>query len=148
MRYSLFGYIFRTKTTLGILNISLRISIAYLSIDILKFSICHLHYTMHVWKNYWMKKMFQVSSGTRICASPEWTLNSCCATTYTKSQNLYNESITGHKKLKKLDNVKIGNLKRKYRDCKKVLKQDEDAGNLQILLHLRSLFWLLLFKNS
>ena len=38
------------------------------------------------------------------------------------------------------DNVKIGNLKRKNRDHKKVPKQDEDAGNLQILLHLRSLF--------
>jgi len=38
----------------------------------------------------------------------------------------------------KLDNTKIGNLKRKNRDH----KQDEDAGNLQILLHLRSLFWL------
>jgi len=47
------------------------------------------------------------------------------------------------KKLKKLDNVKIGNLKRKNKHHKKVLKQDEDAGNLQILLHLRSLFWLL-----
>jgi len=45
-------------------------------------------------------------------------------------------SITGHKKLKKLDNVKIGNLKKKNRDHKKVPKQDEDAGNLQILLHL------------
>jgi len=39
-----------------------------------------------------------------------------------------------------LDNVKIGNLKRKNRDHKKVPKQDEDVGNLQILLHLRSLF--------
>ena len=28
-----------------------------------------------------------------------------------------------------LDNVKIGNLKRKNRDHKKVPKQDEDAGN-------------------
>ena len=51
-------------------------------------------------------------------------------------------SITGYKKLKKLDNVKIGNLKKKNRDHKKVPKQDEDTGNLQILLHLRSLFWL------
>jgi len=42
-----------------------------------------------------------------------------------------------------LDNVKFGNLKKKKnRDHKKVPKQDEDAGNLQILLHLRSLFWL------
>jgi len=57
-------------------------------------------------------------------------------------------SITGHKKLKKLDNVKIGNLKRKNRDHKKVPKKDEGTGNLQILLHLRSLFWLLLFKYS
>jgi len=67
-------------------------------------------------------------------------VNSCCTTTYTTTQNYYNESITGHKKLKKLDNVKIGNLKKKNGDHKKVLKQDEDAGNLQILLHLRSLF--------
>jgi len=48
--------------------------------------------------------------------------------------------IIGHKKLEKLDNVKIGNLKKKNRDNKKVPKQDEDTGNLQILLHLRSLF--------
>jgi len=48
--------------------------------------------------------------------------------------------ITGHKKLKRLDNVKISNLKRKNKDHKKVPKQDEDAGNLQSLLHLRSLF--------
>jgi len=33
-----------------------------------------------------------------------------------------------------IDNVKIGNLKRKNKDHKKVPKQDEDAGNLQILL--------------
>jgi len=39
-------------------------------------------------------------------------------------------SITGHKKLKNLDNVKIGNLKRKNRDHKKVPKQDEDTGKL------------------
>jgi len=38
------------------------------------------------------------------------------------------------------DNVKIGYLKRKNRDHKKVPKQDKDVGNLQILLHLRSLF--------
>jgi len=66
-------------------------------------------------------------------------VNSYCATTYTKA-NHYNESITGHKKIK-LDNVKIGNLKRKKRDHKNVPKQDEDAGNLQILLHLRFLFF-------
>jgi len=36
------------------------------------------------------------------------------------------ESITGHKKLKKLNNVKVGNLKKKNRDHKKVPKQDED----------------------
>jgi len=35
--------------------------------------------------------------------------------------NHYNESITGHKKLKKLDNVKIGHLKKKNRDHKKYL---------------------------
>ena len=39
-------------------------------------------------------------------------------------------SITGHKKLKKLDNVKTGNLKKKNKDHKKVLKQDKDTGNL------------------
>jgi len=39
-----------------------------------------------------------------------------------------------------LDNVKIGNLKRKNRDHNKVPKQNKDTGNLQILLHLRSLF--------
>jgi len=39
-----------------------------------------------------------------------------------------------------LDKVKIGNLKRKNRNHKKVPKQDEDTGNLQIPLHLRSLF--------
>jgi len=44
--------------------------------------------------------------------------------------------------LYKLDNVKIGDLKKKNRDHKKVPKQDEDTGNLQILLHLRSLFQL------
>jgi len=32
-------------------------------------------------------------------------------------------SITGHKKLKKLDNVKIGNLKRKNKDHKKYLNK-------------------------
>ena len=42
--------------------------------------------------------------------------------------------------IEQLDNVKIDNLKRKNRDHKKVPKQDKDAGNLQILLHLRSLF--------
>jgi len=36
--------------------------------------------------------------------------------------------------------VKIGNLKKKNRDHKNVPKQDEDADNLQVLLHLRSLF--------
>jgi len=41
-------------------------------------------------------------------------------------------SINGHKNLKKLDNVKIDNLRRKNRDHKKVSKQDEDTGNLQI----------------
>jgi len=50
-------------------------------------------------------------------------VKSCCAATYTKSQNHYNESITGHKKLKNLDNVKIGNLKRKNRDHKKYLNK-------------------------
>jgi len=39
-----------------------------------------------------------------------------------------------------LDNVKIGNLKGRIEIITKVPKQDEDAGILQILLHLRSLF--------
>jgi len=38
-----------------------------------------------------------------------------------------------------LDNVKIGNLKKSI-GIIKIPKQDEDAGNLQILLHLKSLF--------
>jgi len=42
--------------------------------------------------------------------------------------------------ISRLDNVKVVNLKRKNRDHKKVPKEDEDTGNLQILLHLRSLF--------
>jgi len=49
--------------------------------------------------------------------------NSCCATTYTTTQNHYNVSINGHKKLKKLDNVKIGNLKKKNRDHKNCLNK-------------------------
>jgi len=84
------------------------------------------------------KKFASHGTWTRISS-----VNSCCVTTYTKTQNSYNESITGHKKPKKLDNVKIGNLK-KSRDHKNVPRQD--TGNLQILLHLRSLFWLMLFK--
>ena len=36
----------------------------------------------------------------------------------------------------------------KNKDHKNVPKQNEDTGYLQILLHLRSLFWLLLFKKS
>jgi len=86
-------------------------------------------------KNLLNEKKF-ASSGTLTCI---FSVNSCCATTYTKTQSHYNKSIT---KLKKLDNVKIGNLKRKNRDHKIILKQDEDTGNLQILLHLRFLFWL------
>ena len=52
----------------------------------------------------------------------------------------YIKSITGQKKTKETRYLKIGNLKKKNRDHKKVPKQDEDAGSLQILLHLRSLF--------
>jgi len=52
-------------------------------------------------------------------------VNTSCATIHTTTQNHYNESITGHKKLKKLDNEKIGNLKRIG-----IIKRDEDAGNL------------------
>jgi len=55
--------------------------------------------------------------------------------------------LTDRDKLKqsiynKLDNVKFCNLKKKNRDHKKLPKQDKDNGNLQILLHLRSLFQL------
>jgi len=32
----------------------------------------------------------------------------------------------------------VGNLKKKNRNYQQVPKQDEDTGNLQILLHLRS----------
>jgi len=41
-----------------------------------------------------------------------------------------------------LDNIKIGNLKKKNRHHKKAPKQDEDADKFQILLHLRPLFQL------
>jgi len=51
------------------------------------------------------------------------SVNSCCATVYTTTQNHYNESITGHKKLKKLDNVKIRNIKKKNRDHKKYINK-------------------------
>jgi len=46
------------------------------------------------------------------------------------------QNCTLPKKLKKLDNVKIGDLKRRT-GIIKVPKQDEDVGNLQ---NLRSLF--------
>jgi len=39
-----------------------------------------------------------------------------------------------------LDNVEIGNFKKKNWDHKKVPKQDEDTDKLQFTLHLRSLF--------
>jgi len=123
MHYSLqlFSNVCCAKIYPDILNISLSISIAHQSIDISKPNVCHLHYTMHV-KKLLNKK--NASSGT-------WTrrlqhtspVSSCCATTYTKIQNYYNVSITGHKKLKKLDNVKIGNLKKKNRDHKKYLNK-------------------------
>jgi len=48
-------------------------------------------------------------------------------------------SITAHKNLKKLNNVKIVNLKVRI-GIKKVSKQDEDTGNFQVSSHLRSLF--------
>jgi len=52
-----------------------------------------------------MKKFLQVGLKPRLePASPVWTA-SCCSATYTKTQNYYHKSITGHKKL---DNVKIG----------------------------------------
>jgi len=71
-------------------------------------------------KNYWPKN---ASCGTWTHGleptSPVWT----AATTYTKTQNYYNVSIIEHKKLKKLNNVKIGNLKKKNRDHKKYLNK-------------------------
>jgi len=45
-----------------------------------------------------------------------------------------------HLRIYILDNVKISNLKRRIEIMRKVPKQDEDTGNLQALLHLRSLF--------
>jgi len=80
------------------------------------------------------------SSWTQTCGLLTSPVSSCCVITYKKTQNHYNVLTTGHKKIKKLDNVKIGNLNKKYWDHKKVPKQDEDTGYLQILLHLRSLF--------
>ena len=61
---------------------------------------------------------------------PSWT--TALQTTYTWTQNRYVMSITEHKK--KLESWKVP-------------KQDEDTKNLQILLHLRYLLWLLLFKK-
>jgi len=56
--YSLLGNVSHTKTYPGILNISLSISIVHQSIDISKFSVCHLHYipVMCV-KNYLTEKL-------------------------------------------------------------------------------------------
>jgi len=91
---------------------------------------------MHTKKTFEQKKLLQV--GLQLV-----DLNShlqCEQLLCYHLQNHYNESITGHKELKKPDDVKICNLKKKNRDHKKVPKQDEDVGNLQILLHLRSLF--------
>jgi len=51
MHYSLFGNLSHAKTYPGILNISLGTSIAHQLLDILKFSICHLHYNALL-KNY------------------------------------------------------------------------------------------------
>jgi len=50
MHYSLFGNVSSSKIYPGILNISLSISIAHQSIDILKFSVCHLHQIMCIKK--------------------------------------------------------------------------------------------------
>jgi len=41
------------------------------------------------------------------------SVNSYCATTYTKNQNHHIKSITGHQKLKKLIIIKICNSKRR-----------------------------------
>jgi len=86
-----------------------------------------------------MKKIASSGTQTRFFqyASP---VSSCCATTYTKTQSHYNLSITGHKKLKKLDNVKIGNLKKKNRDHKKYLNKMKILVTCKFYYILRSLF--------
>ena len=67
------------------------------------------HFKIIEWKKI-------ASSKTQTCVLHHTSpVSSYCATPYTKSQN----ENTGHKKQKKLDNVKIGNLKRKNRDHKK-----------------------------
>jgi len=80
-------------------NISLSISIAHQLIDTSKFIVCHFHYIMC--KKLLNEKKF----GIWTCIS---SMNSYYATTYTKIQNHHIKSITGHKKLKKLDNFIIG----------------------------------------
>jgi len=137
-RYSLYGNHSHAKTYPGILNISLSISTAQQLIDIL--NSVFVTFTIQCWlKNYWTKKLLQVGLEPADL-KPMSPVSSYCAITYTKTWSHHNVSITGHKKLKKLDNVKIGSLKRKNRDHKKVPKQDKGTANLQTLLHLRSLF--------
>jgi len=47
LHYSLFGDVFHAKTYPGVLNISMSISTAHQSIDILKVSVSHFHYIVH-----------------------------------------------------------------------------------------------------
>jgi len=87
--------------------------------------------------------MFESKKSIDECYINKWTFecpNIClCPSIYITMLYL---SIGLNRNWAILYNVKIGNLKRKNRDYKKVSKQDEDTGNLQILLHLGSLFWL------
>jgi len=63
---------------------------------------------------------------------PAFLVSSCCAATYTKNINSLQCVHNWTYKIKKLDNVKIDNLKRKNRDHKKVPKQDEDTYKADI----------------
>jgi len=79
------------------------------------------------------QKIFFVSSGIQTCVF------SVCEQLLRYHLHKTIKSITGHKKLKKLDNVKLI-IKKGRIGIIKIPKQEEDTGNLQILLHLRYLF--------
>ena len=131
-RYSLFGNLSRAKTYPGILNISLSISIAHQLIDILKFNVCHFHYNSVCIKKL-LNKIFCFKWDSNLHLQCEQLLYYHLY----KTQNHFIKSITGIEQTKETKKLK----KRRIRIIK-VPKQDEDTGtcNLQILLHLRSLF--------
>jgi len=107
-------------------------SLAHQSI-ILKFSVCHFHQC--TFKNVLDGKiLFQVG------LNPHLQLRQLlCKLLTLKSKSYYVKSITE----KRLN----WNFKKTNRDHKKIPKQDEDTGNLQILLHIRSLFDCCYLKN-